>query len=131
METGKGWELRGPMGAARLGYAGDRLVADQLGGAFLTPPLPIGISVKARASWRGWVVSAAGRQAAKAEIAANETKNPFQGRSRLTNHTVVSLRVGLKTIDLQTWYVPGDGIVQQEQRTNDKLDLKLERVSGG
>ena len=130
LEGGKGWELRGPMGVVRLGNVGGRLVADELGGAFLTPPLPIGVPVKTRSLWRGWVVSVAGRQPAKAEIAATEAKLPVEGRLRALNRTVVTMRVGDHTVELQTWYAPGDGIVQQEQRTDDKLDLALERVSG-
>ncbi len=119
------------MGVSRLGYAGDRLVADELGGAFLTPPLPIGVAVKTQALWRGWVVSPAGRQPAKATIVAAEAKLPVEGRPRSLNRTVVTMHVGGHTVELATWYALGDGIVQQEQRTDDKLDLALERVSGG
>ena len=119
------------MGVARLGYVGDRLVADELGGAFLTPPLPIGIPTKTRVLWRGWVVSPEGRQPAKATVVADTKSLKIQGQDRPLNRTVVTLRVGGHTIELTTWYAPGDGIVQQEQRTDDKLDLAMERVSGG
>lgn len=129
--NGTGWELKGPMGVARLGYVGDQLVADQLGGAFLTPALPIGIPVKSRALWRGWVVSPVGRRPAKATIVASDASLKIRGRRKSLNRTVVTLRVGDRTVELTTWYAPGDGIVQQEQRTDDKLDLALERVSGG
>ena len=33
-------------------------------------------------------------------------------------------------IELMTWYSPGDGIVQQEQRTEGHLDFKLVRIAG-
>ena len=131
VENGTGWELKGPMGVCRLGYVGDSLVADQLGGAFLTPALPIGIPVKSRALWRGWVVSAGGRRPAKATVAAAEATLKVRGRRQRLNRTVVTLRTGDHTVELATWYAPGDGIVQQEQRTDDRLDLALERVSGG
>ncbi len=131
MKDGSGWELRGPMGVSRLGYAGERLVADQLGGAFLTPSLPIGIPLKSHAFWRGWVVSPKGRLPAKATVEATESKLTVQGRPRVLNRTVVTMRVGDHTVELATWYAPGNGIVQQEQRTDDKLDMALERVSGG
>lgn len=127
---GTGWELRGPMGVSRLGYVGDRLVADQLGGAFLSPSLPIGVPVKSTVLWRGWVVSPDGRQPAKATIKAEEKSLKIQGRERNLNRTVVTMRVGGRAVELATWYAPGDGIVQQEQRTNEKLVLALERVSG-
>ena len=129
--NGMGWELKGPMGVARLGYVGDRLVAEQLGGAFLAPALPIGIPAKSQALWRGWVVSAAGRKAAKATVVASEATLKVRGRRQRLNRTVVTLRTGDHTVELATWYAPGDGIVQQEQRTDDKLDLALERVTGG
>ena len=128
---GVGWELRGPMGVSRLGYAGDRLVADQLGGAFLTPPLPIGLPLKSRALWRGWVVSPKGRQPAKATIEADESKPEIMGRKRVLNRTVVTLRVDGRKIELATYYAPGDGIIRQDQRTDERLDLALERIGGG
>lgn len=131
LASGTGWELRGPMGVARLGYAGDRLVADELGGAFLTPPLPIGLPAKGRAQWRGWVVSPEGRQPAKATAFADVQPLKVQGQERKLDRTVVSMRVGGHAVELTTWFVPGDGIVQQEQRTDDKLNLSMERVSGG
>lgn len=131
MVGGRGWETKGPMGVSRLGYRGNDLVADELGGAFLTPPLPLGIPVKSHDQWRGWVTSAAGRLPAKATIAATEAKLSVGGRLRTLNRTVVTLRTGNHTVELTTLYAPGDGIVEQEQRTDDKLDLVLERVSGG
>lgn len=129
--SGKGWELRGPMGVSRLGYEGANLVADQLGGAFLTPPLPIGIPVKTKEVWSGWVTSPEGRKPAKAIVSAASAKLKVGGRTRTLNRTVVTMRVGGHAIELATWYAPGDGIVQQEQRTDENLDLALERVAGG
>jgi len=125
-----GYELRGPMGVSRLGYEGKRLVADQLGGVFLMPPLPIGVPEGDKASWRGWVTLPGGRQAAKATVVADSAKLKVGGRDRKLNRTVVQLTVGSRVIELATWYEPGQGIVQQEQRTGEGLDLGLERVTG-
>lgn len=128
---GTGWELSGPMGQARLGYHGGDLVADQLGGAFLTPALPIGIRVGSKPQvWRGWVTGLDGKKPAKAIIVATEAKLPVQGRPRSLNRTVVTMTTGGHTIELTTWYAPGDGIVQQEQRTDETLDVGVERIAG-
>ena len=131
VETGMGWELRSPMGVSRLGYVGDRLVASQLGGAFLVPALPIGLPVKRHAEWRGWVTSTAGRRPAKATIVATEGKLGVQGRPRAVNRTVVTMRLGGHVVELTTLYTPGDAIALQEQTTDDKLELAMERVAGG
>ena len=125
-----GWELRSPMGVARLGYRGDRLVASQLGGAFLNPPLPIGVPLGTRAVWHGRVTSLRGETPGSAIVEAEKAKLNVAGASRTLNRTVVTLRVDGKIVELATWYAPGEGIVQQEQRTNDRLDLALERIGG-
>lgn len=127
---GTGWELRGPMGVSRLGYQGERLVAEGLGGAFVRPPLPIGIPVKTQALWRGWVLTPKGELPAKATVVAREAKLTVRGRPQTLNRTVVTMRVGGRTVELSTWYAPGEAIVQQEQRTDERLDLSLERVGG-
>ena len=130
IDRGTGWELQSPMGVARLGYVGDRLVADQLGGAFLTPPLPIGLPTGAQTRWAGWVQGLTGRQPAKATIVATEAKLDVGGRRRTLDRTVVSMTVEGRNVELTTWYAPGDGIVQQEQRTKGNLDIGIERITG-
>ena len=127
---GTGWELRSPMGVSRLGYQGDRLVASQLGGAFLTPPLPIGIPVGTRAVWHGRVTSLRGETPGSAKVEAAPAKLLVSGQKRTLDRTVVTLRVGGKIVELVTHYAPGEGIVQQEQRTDDRLDLALDRIGG-
>ena len=127
---GTGWELRSPMGVSRLGYRGDRLVASQLGGAFLTPPLPIGVPVGSRAVWHGRVASLKGETPGSAVVEADKAKVNVAGAPRAVNRTVVTMRVDGKTVELTTWYAPGEGLLQQEQRTNERLDLALERIGG-
>ena len=128
---GTGWEIQGPTGVSRLGYVGDTLVADQLGGAFLTPSLPIGLPSGRSAQWRGWVNSPTGRLAAKATVFSDDSKIELSGRKRSLVRTVVSMKVNGHAVELATWYAPSDGIVQQEQHTDQRLDLKLERIAGG
>ena len=53
----------------------------------------------------------------EATVAADSAKLKVGGRDRRLNRTVVELTVGGRTIELATWYEPGQGIVQQEQRT--------------
>ena len=128
--NGTGWELRSPMGVARLGYSGNDLVAEQLSGSFLKPALPIGIAIGGHRKWRGWVVTATGKRAAKATIEADESKQQIAGRTRKLNRTVVSMNVEGHPIELATWYAPGEGIMLQQQATNEKVDLALDRVAG-
>ncbi|RYG25165.1 hypothetical protein EON82_08180 [bacterium] len=128
--NGTGWELRSPMGVSRLGYEGDRLVATQLGDAFLVPPLPIGLPVGKKTTWQGWITTHAGKKAAKASIAAESDKQKIAGRTRTLNKTVVQLKTESTSTELATWYAPGDGIVLQEQVSNGKVALAVTRVSG-
>ena len=48
-----------------------------------------------------------------------------------SDRTVVTLRVDGRKIELATYYAPGDGIIRQDQRTDERLDLALERIGGG
>ena len=126
-----GWELRSPMGVLRLGYEGDKLVADQLADAFFVPSLPIGLPVGHKAVWRGWMTSHAGRKAARAVISSDSTKSKVSGRDRtVTQTTVVMNSEGVETT-LTTSFAPGDGIVDQEQVNGGMVALSVKRVSGG
>lgn len=129
--NGTGWELRSPMGVMRIGYDGDNLVAEQLADAFLVPPLPIGIPVGRKATWQGWITSHAGKKAAKAVISADSGTSKIAGRERPVNQTTVVLKSVGMTTTLKTSYDPKEGIVEQEQASNEKLEFKITRVSGG
>lgn len=128
---GVGWELKGPMGVSRVGYDGDRLVADQLAGAFLRPPLPIGVPLKDKVPvWKGWVQSAGAPKPAKATITASETRIEIGSRRRSANKTVVRMWIDGKAIELATYYIPGSGIVSQDQHdSQDRLNISLSRVA--
>lgn len=128
---GTGWELASPMGVSRLGYVGDHLVADQLSGAFLSRPLPIGIPIGTKTKWEGWLTLPGGRKPGKADIVATEEKQTIAGRKRKLVRTVVTMRVDGHTVELVTLIAPGDGIVDQEQSTDQKLDFSVHRVAGG
>lgn len=125
-----GWELASPMGVSRLGYVGDQLVADQLSGAFLSRPLPIGIPVGKKAKWEGWIRLPSGRKAGKAEIVSTDENQTVAGRKRSVVRTVVTMKVDGHTVELVTLIAPGDGIVDQEQSTDEKLDFSVHRVTG-
>ncbi len=125
-----GWELASPMGVSRLGYVGDQLVADQLSGAFLSRPLPIGIPVGTKTKWEGYLTLPGGRKPGKAEIVSTDEKQTVAGRRRSLIRTVVTMKVDGHVVELVTLIAPGDGIVDQEQSTDQKLDFSVHRVAG-
>ena len=76
--------------------------------------------------------TSAGRVPASGTIEVVEGQTLSLGaREFSTTRSTVTLKAGNDGIELITWFAPGVGIVQQEQRTNTVLDLQLQLVLGG
>jgi hypothetical protein len=126
----RGMELKGPMGAVKVGFDGKRLIASKLGFAHFDPPIPIYGPAGDQANWRGWLFVGGERRAAKATL----TSEKESLRTPTRTFSAVKCRLSVvcegDTIELDSWFAKGVGLVRQEQRTNGTQDVRLEWMSG-
>jgi hypothetical protein len=125
----EGVELMGDLGVSHVAWSGSRLITDQMAGCRFLPPLPLLAVGEDQASWRGWVYSGAKREPWKAQISSQSAKLDVLGTMANTVCSSVDMSSGPLRLQVKTWFEPGVGIVRQEQRTNDRLDLTLELLT--
>lgn len=128
----EGVELQGPMGTSRLAWRGNTLYAEALPNTRLYKPLPILVAndPKAAESWKGTVETATAVTAAQAMLRQQNESIEIGTRRYDSTKATVSMKIGNDDLELETWYAKGIGPVRQEQRTNGKLDYKVELLSG-
>ena len=126
-----GYELGGNMGVSRLAWKNGVLEAAQLPNATFNPPIPmlIGGRTKARKEWKG-MIGAMGRGTAATAILIQEPdQQMFSGRSVNTTKSTLTVVSGPQTTELVTWFQNGEGPIIQEQRTDNRLIVKFEKIS--
>ena len=123
-----GFELRSPLGASRLAWSGERLVASQLSGTRYEPPLPI--LAPDGTAWAGTVAGPTGTSQARAKIDREETTEETDGRKRKVTVSAVTIQSTGWEAQVTTWFVAGVGAVRQEQRTDGRLDVRAELIAG-
>ncbi|RYG35130.1 hypothetical protein EON81_13635 [bacterium] len=122
-----GMELVGPLGISRMAWKDGVLYASQSAGARFTPALPIFVPPGRTVTYHGRMETARGRVPTSGTIKSVEGQTVNLGaREFSTTRTTVVLKAGEDGIELITWFAAGVGIVQQEQRTNNVLDLQLQ-----
>jgi hypothetical protein len=129
-----GFELQGPMGMSRLAWRGSTLYASVLPNTRFAKPIPLVVSNEPKAvrSWDG-TMEAAGKTV---NVSATLKQNPESidvGTHKFDAiKAVLTIDVATPkgTIELETYYAKGIGILKQVQRTNGKLDVGLEYLSG-
>ncbi|AIE85384.1 hypothetical protein OP10G_2016 [Fimbriimonas ginsengisoli Gsoil 348] len=124
-----GYELSGPLGVSRLAWQGGVLYADQAANAWFSPSLPMLAEDEKPRSWHGRLVSMGRVQPASAKLVHKKTKVDIGSRKIDAILATLTLRLPTGTIQLESWYAPGTGLVQQEQRTNGKRLLQLQMVT--
>lgn len=125
----KGYELAGAMGVTRLAWRGSQLITDQAANAMIRPPLPLITARDRRTIWSGWVGSMGKWDRADADIVNKEEKLALGGRTLSTLRSTVSMHLPTRDLKLDTWFVEGQGIVQQEQRNGPELDVQIQLVN--
>lgn len=127
-----GFEVRGPTGVSRLAWTGSTLVAESLPGMRYSPPLPLldPSRPKAPRVWKGLMTSPTAVLEAEARIVPQAATLTLGGRRYETLHVVATIRSEGRSMELQTWYAPGIGVLRQEQRSNDNLVRSLEYLAG-
>jgi len=124
-----GYELAGPLGVSRLGWGRDVLYADQAVNASFEPSLPILAEDGKDRVWHGRVVSMGKTNPATATLKHDKSSVVIGGRKLDTTLAVLIISVPGGKIELDSWYAPEIGLVQQEQRTNDVRVVQLQMVT--
>lgn len=128
----RGAELVGPMGASRLAWREGVLYADSTVNGRFSPPLPLLAEDGKQRTWHGRLETLGQEQPASA-ILKHEKETLRLGSRRVATtlaKVVLDLPDSKGTIELDSWYQPGTGLVQQEQRTNGRRVLQLQLLSG-
>lgn len=133
-----GYEISGPMGISRLTWKGEMLVASVLGNTRFHPPLPLlnSIEEKQTTKWSGRMYSQGRTFEAEATLSQEPTPLSREGRKYRAIKTVMLIRLPSRELEIQTWYAPGVGILNQVQRTREggegvgRFDIELDYLSG-
>jgi hypothetical protein len=127
--NGPGVELTSNLGASRLAWQGDSLVAESLAGTQFMPPIPLLFRTEEthERAWKGRVVFVDRASPATAtQSQKGEDDISFAGRKIRCIRSTVSVQTAAHKIELITWFSAGLGIVRQEQRTDDRLLIRLD-----
>ena len=94
------------------------------------PPLPLLSPDKTRQNWTGTLETVFGRESARAVLTNRSEKWTLGSRKYDAIRAELAIERPLGTTSLITWYVPGVGMMRQEQRTRGTLELRVEWVAG-
>lgn len=134
----QGYELQSAMGISRLAWRGETLLATALTGTRFRPALPMLSSADDRATfqWEGTVYS--GGRAYKGKATVSQSSEPLTRDGRKTNatKTILVLMLPDREVETVSWYVAGNGLVMQVQRTKKRgradaeFDFQLDYLGG-
>ena len=131
----EGYKLEGPLGTSHLAYENGKLIASRFANSTFDPPLPLldaqlKNDTKPKTwSWNGSMRSFGYDRPASATISQSKAKVDLAGESINAIRTDIMIRSKSAQIEVRTWFRPGYGIVQQEQRTNRNLIVALQLIS--
>jgi hypothetical protein len=128
-----GYELDGPMGISRLAWRNGTLFADELPSTRLYKSLPMLVPKDplAKLVWSGQVETLGVSVPAHAIL--SQSLEPVDIGAKRVDALRADLTLSLpnnKTVELNTWYAKGIGLVRQDQRTNGNLDIHVELLGG-
>jgi hypothetical protein len=126
-----GYELSASYGTSRLAWKDGRLLAAQTTNAFFDPPIPLVSEDGKDISWSGRIESMGKISQATATLTQKKNEALQIAAKRYTTQaTQLKINLPRGTILIDSWFVPKIGLVQQEQRTNDKFVLRMELLHG-
>jgi hypothetical protein len=127
-----GFELDGPMGISRLAWRGGTLYAEVLPNTRIYKPMPMLVAgdPKATERWTGMVEVMGSAQKAQEFLHQEPDSIELGSKKYEAIKATLNLKLPDKEVELETWYAPGIGPIRQEQRTNGKLDMKVELLGG-
>lgn len=128
-----GFRLEGPLGTSEWAWHNKRLIASRLANAEYVPPIPMVVDgfvpqpkeknstdddpAFVAANWSGEVRTLGNSRPATAVLSQRPVKFEYQGRRLDVTLAQLKVTVGKSVIETKTWFQPGKGILQQEQRT--------------
>jgi hypothetical protein len=125
-----GFELTGPLGTSRLAWKDGMLLAASTTNARFHPPVPlVTVDGKAR-DWRGEIEVRGYTSEAVGRLVQEDVDLDLNGKKVPTRMSTLSVTLPRGEIELISWFQRGVGMVQQEQRTNDRLVLRMEMLGG-
>ncbi len=127
-----GFVTQSELGESRLGWQAGTLVAETLGHSHFVPPIPLCLSGEGDAStdWKGLIVINGKSVRAHARLTCKPESLRWKGVNQASRRADLIVEFAESKIEWTSWFVSGDGIVRQEQRTNGELDLSLEMING-
>lgn len=124
-----GFELTGPLGVSKLAWKHSVLWADQTANAWFQPSIPLLAVDNRPRTWTGTVVSMGQSHPASAELHQAKTKLTVRNQTVDTVLATLTITMPGGKIELDSWFQPGVGLIQQEQRTNDERVIQLQMVT--
>lgn len=128
----RGVELKSTLGPSRMAWSNDTLLVERLAGTQFIPPLPLLYRADETHDrhWRGQVVFVDRDSPATAVQSQSPDDELVYGGKRIhCIRSTIKLQTAIHEIELETWFSAGLGIVQQEQRTDGILLVKLQQIA--
>jgi hypothetical protein len=125
----EGYELVGPLGSSRLAWKDGVLFASTTANARFMPALPLVYPGKEERKWQGRMESNGKTYDATARISLKQERLKVGGGEVGTTLSTILLQIPDTGIELKTWFQPGVGIVQQEQRINRVLKVHMQLLN--
>lgn len=125
----EGYELTGALGVSRVAWKDGVLFADRAVNATFEPSLPLLTEDGKERTWHGRVVAMGNVNAASARLKQEDSTVDIGGRKVKTTLATLTVQMPKGKIELASWYAPGTGLVQQEQRTNGERVIQIQMVT--
>ncbi len=128
----QGVELKSSLGPSRMAWAGDALLVERLAGTQFIPPLPLVYRTDEthERHWKGTVIFVDNTSPAWAVQSQGPDDDLIYGGKKIhCIRSTIQFHTASRDIELETWFSAGLGIVQQEQRTDGILLVKLQQIA--
>jgi hypothetical protein len=127
-----GWEVGGPLGLSRMAWKEGVLVADTMTNVRFQPDLPLLVPAETQAvrDWRGRITCFGSTEEGIATLTQEAGTEVVSGRKEKVLRSTIVIESPQRTTKVVTAYLPGRGVLRQEQWTNGEFDVALELLSG-
>lgn len=125
----QGYELRSELGNFHVGWRFGWLWASDLAGTRFSPPLPLLYAdYKGVKTWKGKVEAMGKTTDGQAELTQSWGDKASRTDGKQGVLVKITLKTGGKTIETESIYMPGTGLVEQSQRVDGLLTLRMKAL---
>ncbi len=124
-----GFELKGDLGVSTFAWRKGELLVGNGPYGHIEPPLPLlDLDVKPDKegvrthTWAGTITTVGKPMVAEATVRTDPDKIQFGSHAVTTLHSTVVITMEKRTITLESWFLPGTGMIKQQQRTGTQLN---------